>query len=56
MGQIESFVAAPAKDSVPFRRDELPGFMQSLSERYEYEAWDCHSGRLQRVGGPPGWC
>ena len=41
MGQIESFVA-PAKDSVPFRRDELPGFMQSLSERYEYEAWDCH--------------
>jgi hypothetical protein len=41
VGQIESFVA-PAKDSVPFRRDELPGFMQSLSERYEYEAWDCH--------------
>ena len=41
VGHIESFVAAPAKDSVPFRRDELPGFMQSLSERYEYEAWDC---------------
>ena len=40
VGQIESFFA-PAKDSVPFRRDELPGFMQSLSERYEYEAWDC---------------
>ena len=42
VGQIEGFVAAPAKDSVPFRRDELPGFMQSLSEKYEYEAWDCH--------------
>ena len=40
VGQIESFFA-PAKDAVPFRRDELPGFMQSLSERYEYEAWDC---------------
>ena len=42
VGQIEGFVAAPAKDSVPFRCDELPSFMQSLSERYEYEAWDCH--------------
>ena len=42
VGQIEGFVAAPAKDSVPFHCDELPSFMQSLSERYEYEAWDCH--------------
>ena len=42
VGEIESFVAAPAKDSVPFRCDELPSFMRSLSEDYEREAWDCH--------------
>ena len=58
VGQIESFFA-PAKDSVPFRRDELPGFMQSLSEKYEYEAWDCHldgcSVSAGHLGGAEIW-
>ena len=44
VGHIESFVAAPANDSVPFRRDELPGFMQSLSEKYRRRSWDAFLG------------
>ena len=40
---IESFFA-PAKDSVPFRRDQLPSFMQSLSEKYRRRAWDSFLG------------
>ena len=44
VGHIESFVAAPAKDSVPFRRDQLPSFMQSLSEEYRRRAWDSFLG------------
>ena len=52
---IESFFA-PAKDSVPFRRDELPGFMRSLSEDYEREAsldgpFECCSVSAGHVGG-----
>ena len=58
VGQIESFFA-PAKDSVPCRRDELPGFMQSLAEEYVREAWDgpfenC-SVSAGRVGGAEIW-
>ena len=33
VGHIESFFA-PAKDSVPFRRDQLPSFMHSLQREY----------------------
>ena len=59
VGQIESFVA-PAKDSVPFRRDELPGFMRSLSEDYEREAsldgpFECCSVSAGHVGGAEIW-
>ena len=59
VGQIESFVA-PAKDSVPFRRDELPGFMQSLSEEYVREApldgpFECCSVSAGHVGGAEIW-
>ena len=43
VGHIESFFA-PAKDSVPFRRDQLPSFMQSLSEKYRRRAWDSFLG------------
>ena len=58
VGQIESFFA-PAKDSVPCRRDELPGFMQSLCEEYVREAWDgpfeCCSVSAGHVGGAEIW-
>ena len=58
VGQIESFFA-PAKDSVPCRRDELPGFMQSLAEEYVREAWDgpfeCCSVSAGHVGGAEIW-
>ena len=58
VGQIESFFA-PATDSVPCRRDELPGFMQSLAEEYVREAWDgpfeCCSVSAGHVGGAEIW-
>jgi len=58
VGQIESFFA-PVKDSVPCRRNELPGFMQSLSEEYVREAWDgpfeCCSVSAGHVGGAEIW-
>ena len=58
VGQIESFFA-PAKDSVPCSRDELPGFMQSLCEEYVREAWDgpfeCCSVSAGHVGGAEIW-
>ena len=43
VGHIESFFA-PAKDSVPFRSDQLPSFMQSLSEEYRRRSWDSFLG------------
>ena len=50
---IESFFA-PAKDSVPFRRDELPGFMQSLSREYMRRGWDSFLGGSRVAAGSLG--
>ena len=54
VGHIESFVAAPAKDSVPFRRDELPGFMQMLNTEYMSRSWDSFLGGSRVAAGSVG--
>ena len=54
VGQIEGFVAAPAKDSVPFRCDELPSFMQSLSREYMRRGWDSFLGGSRVAAGSLG--
>ena len=53
VGHIESFFA-PAKDSVPFRRDQLPSFMQSLSREYMRRGWDSFLGGSRVAAGSLG--
>ena len=50
---IEGFFA-PAKDSVPFRRDQLPSFMQSLSQEYMRRGWDSFLGGSRVAAGSLG--